>query len=57
MALATPIGIEITITMSIMNNEPMNAPAKPLIAGELRESGLTNKLVLNVLSMIPFASN
>ncbi len=43
------------ITINIMNNEPMNAPARPLIAGELRESGFLNKLVLNVFSRIPFA--
>lgn len=38
-----------------MNNEPMNAPARPLIAGELRESGFLNKVVLKVFSSTPFA--
>ena len=40
-----------------MNKEPMNAPAKPDVAGELRESGLTKMLVLNVLSIMPCDSN
>ena len=38
-----------------MNNEPMNAPARPDVAGELRESGLEKILVLNVLSIRPLA--
>ena len=39
-----------------MNNEPMNAPAKPAVAGELRESGLVNICVLKVRSIIPLAA-
>ena len=39
-----------------MNNEPMNAPAKPAVAGELRESGLVKSCVLNVRSITPFAA-
>ena len=43
------------ITISIMNSDPMNAPAKPEVAGELRESGLTKMLVLKVFSITPEA--
>lgn len=38
-----------------MNSEPMKAPARPDVAGELRESGLVKILVLKLFSITPEA--
>lgn len=53
MALATPSGTDSRMTISIMNSEPMKAPARPAEAGELRESVLRNSEVLKALRITP----